>query len=105
MIFAFHGYPALIHKLTYRRANHANFHVHGYKEEGTTTTPFDMVVLNNLDRFHLAMDTVDRLPQTGDAGVYLKQRLEDKLVEHRQYIDVNGQDLPEIRNWQWCTAD
>jgi len=101
VIFAYHAYPWLIHRLTYRRTNHDNIHVRGYKEEGTITTPFDMTVLNDLDRFHLVMDTIDRLPQTGDKGIYLKQQLKDKLVEHRQYIDQNGQDLPEIRNWKW----
>ncbi len=101
VIFAFHGYPWLIHRLTYRRANHDNIHVRGYKEEGTITTPFDMTVLNDLDRFHLVMDTIDRLPQTGDRGVALKRRLKDKLVEHKRYIDKNGQDMPEIRNWKW----
>jgi xylulose-5-phosphate/fructose-6-phosphate phosphoketolase len=104
VIFAFHAYPWLIHRLTYRRTNHDNFHVRGYKEEGTITTPFDMTVLNELDRFHLVMDTIDRLPQTGDKGVYLKQQLKDKLIEHKQYIDKNGQDLPEIRNWKWNTT-
>ncbi|MEO8346078.1 MAG: phosphoketolase family protein [Betaproteobacteria bacterium] len=101
VIFAFHAYPRLIHQLTYRRANHDNIHVRGYKEEGTITTPFDMTVLNDIDRFHLAMDAIDRLPQTGDKGLYLKRRLEEKLVEHRQYIVRNGQDMPEIRNWKW----
>jgi xylulose-5-phosphate/fructose-6-phosphate phosphoketolase len=101
VIFAFHGYPTLIHRLTYRRTNHDNIHVRGYKEEGTITTPFDMTVLNDLDRFHLVMDTVDRVPQTGSAGVYLKQQLQDKLVEHKQYIDRYGQDMPEVRNWRW----
>jgi xylulose-5-phosphate/fructose-6-phosphate phosphoketolase len=101
VIFAFHGYPWLIHRLTYRRANHNNIHVRGYKEEGTITTPFDMTVLNDLDRFHLVMDTIDRLPQTGEKGVYLKQQLQDKLIEHKQYIAKNGEDLPEIRNWKW----
>jgi len=101
VIFAFHGYPWLIHRLTYRRANHDNIHVRGYKEEGTITTAFDMTVLNDLDRFHLVMDAIDRLPQTGEKGVYLKQQLQDKLIEHKQYIDKNGEDLPEIRNWQW----
>ena len=101
VIFAFHGYPWLIHRLTYRRTNHDNIHVRGYKEEGTITTPFDMTVLNDLDRFHLVMDTIDRLPQTGDKGIALKQQLKDKLIEHKQYIDKNGQDLPEIRNWKW----
>ena len=94
----------MIHRLTYRRANHANIHVRGYKEEGTITTPFDMTVLNELDRFHLVMDTIDRLPQTGDKGIYLKQKLRDKLIEHKQYIDKNGEDLPEIRNWKWSAT-
>jgi xylulose-5-phosphate/fructose-6-phosphate phosphoketolase len=104
IIFAFHAYPWLIHRLTYRRSNHRNLHVRGYKEEGTITTPFDMTVLNDLDRFHLVMDTIDRLPQTGDQGLLLKQQLIDKLIEHRQYINKNGQDLPEIRNWKWSNA-
>ena len=101
VIFAFHGYPWLIHRLTYRRTNHDNIHVRGYKEEGTITTAFDMTVLNDLDRFHLAMDTVDRLPQTGDLGLALKRRLKEKLIEHSQYIRLHGQDMPEIRNWRW----
>jgi xylulose-5-phosphate/fructose-6-phosphate phosphoketolase len=101
VIFAFHGYPTLIHRLTYRRSNHANLHVRGYKEEGTITTAFDMTVLNDMDRFHLVIDTVDRLPQTGSRGDYLRQRLRDKLVEHRRYIEHYGQDMPEIRNWVW----
>jgi xylulose-5-phosphate/fructose-6-phosphate phosphoketolase len=101
VIFAFHAYPWLIHRLTYRRTNHDNIHVRGYKEEGTITTPFDMTVLNELDRFHLVMDTIERLPQTGDVGIYLKQQLKDKLLEHRQYIGKYGQDLPEVRNWKW----
>ena len=104
VIFAFHAYPWLIHRLTYRRTNHDNIHVRGYKEEGTITTPFDMTVLNDLDRFHLVMDTIDRLPQTGIAGAALKSKLAAKLVEHRQYIRANGQDLPEIRNWRWKAA-
>ncbi|SHM16919.1 phosphoketolase family protein [Rhodanobacter sp. OK091] len=101
VIFAFHAYPWLIHRLTYRRRNHDNIHVRGYKEEGTVTTPFDMTVLNELDRFHLVMDAIDRLPQTGDRGVYLKQKLRDKLIEHKQYICQHGQDMPEVREWTW----
>jgi xylulose-5-phosphate/fructose-6-phosphate phosphoketolase len=101
IIFAFHAYPWLIHRLTYRRTNHKNLHVRGYKEEGTITTPFDMTVLNDLDRFHLVMDVIDRVPQAGGKGATLKQQLQDTLVEHKQYIDKYGQDLPEIRNWRW----
>jgi xylulose-5-phosphate/fructose-6-phosphate phosphoketolase len=101
VIFAFHGYPWLIHRLTYRRHNHENLHVRGYKEEGTITTAFDMTVLNDLDRFHLVMDAVNRLPQTGSRGVYLKQQLQDKLIEHKRYIDRYGRDMPEIRDWMW----
>ena len=100
IIFAFHGYPWLIHRLTYRRRNHGNLHVRGYKEEGTITTAFDMTVLNDMDRFHLAMDAVNRL-QTGSRGVYLQQKLRDKLIEHKRYIDRYGQDMPEIREWTW----
>jgi xylulose-5-phosphate/fructose-6-phosphate phosphoketolase len=101
VIFAFHGYPWLIHRLTYRRENHDNIHVRGYKEEGTITTPFDMTVLNELDRFHLVMDAIDRMPWLGEKGVYLKQQLKEKLVEHKQYINKNGQDMPEISGWKW----
>ena len=104
MIFAFHGYPWLIHRLTYRRSNHRNIHVRGYKEEGTITTAFDMTVLNDLDRFHLVMDSIDRLPQCAERGVYLRQQLADKLIEHRQYIREHGVDLPEIQNWLWPQA-
>jgi len=100
-VFAFHGYPWLIHRLTYNRTNNANIHVRGYKEEGTITTAFDMTVLNEMDRFHLVMDAIDRLPQTGSKGTYLKQKLQDKLIEHKEYIDLNGEDMPEIRNWKW----
>ncbi len=101
VIFAFHGYPWLVHRLTYNRANNSNIHVRGYKEEGTITTSFDMTVLNEMDRFHLVMDVIDRLPQTGSKGVYLKQQLTDKLTEHKQYICTNGKDMPEILNWKW----
>jgi xylulose-5-phosphate/fructose-6-phosphate phosphoketolase len=101
IVFAFHGYPWLIHRLTYRRTNHRNLHVRGYKEEGTTTTPFDMVVLNDLDRFHLVMDVADRLPELGPEAAYVKQELRDKLIEHRQYIAERGEDMPEIRDWTW----
>jgi xylulose-5-phosphate/fructose-6-phosphate phosphoketolase len=101
VIFAFHAYPWLIHRLTYRRTNHANIHVRGYKEEGTITTAFDMTVLNELDRFHLAMDAIDRLPRTGERGLAVKRRLRARLAEHRRYIETHGQDLPEIRNWSW----
>lgn len=101
VIFAFHAYPYLIHRLTYRRSNHENIHVRGYQEEGTVTTPFDMTVLNELDRFHLVISALDRLPQTGNRGTYLKQQLRDRLVEHRQYIRQHGQDMPEVREWAW----
>jgi xylulose-5-phosphate/fructose-6-phosphate phosphoketolase len=101
VIFAYHGYPWLIHRLTYRRTNHHNIHVRGYKEEGTITTPFDMAVLNDLDRFHLVQDAIDRLPQLGNKAAWLKQEMQDKLIEHKLYICRNGQDMPEIRNWKW----
>ena len=101
IIFAFHGYPWLIHRLMYRRKNHDNLHVRGYKEEGTTTTPFDMVVLNQLDRFHLVGDVIDRVPKLGSAADYAKQLIDKKLGEHREYITEIGDDLPEIKNWKW----
>ncbi|MBE9096480.1 phosphoketolase [Tychonema sp. LEGE 07203] len=101
VIFAFHGYPWLIHRLTYRRTNHPNIHVRGYKEEGTTTTPFDMVVMNDLDRFHLVSDVLDRVEKLSSAAAYGKQAMREKRIEHRQYITKHGDDMPEIRNWKW----
>lgn len=101
IIFAFHGYPSLIHRLTYRRTNHRNLHVRGYKGEGTTTTPFDMVVMNDLDRFHLVSDVIDRLPHLGSTGAYIKQYLRNKLLDHKAYIERYGEDMPEILNWKW----
>jgi len=101
IVFAYHGYPWLIHRLAYRRANHANLHVRGYKEEGTTSTPFDMVVMNDMDRFHLAADVIDRVPRLRNNTVYLKQYIRDKLIDHKQYIYKHGEDMPEIQNWQW----
>jgi len=101
IVFAYHGYPWLIHRLTYRRTNHHNLHVRGYKEEGTITTAFDMTVLNELDRFHLAQDVIERLPQLGQKASYLKQQLQDKLIAHNAYIREHGEDMPEVKNWQW----
>jgi xylulose-5-phosphate/fructose-6-phosphate phosphoketolase len=101
IVFAFHGYPWLVHRLTYRRRNHRNLHVRGYKEEGTTTTAFDMVVRNDLDRFHLAEDVIDRLPRLGANAAYVKQELRNKLIEHNEYIKMYGDDIPEIRDWKW----
>jgi xylulose-5-phosphate/fructose-6-phosphate phosphoketolase len=101
IIFAFHGYPALIHRLTYRRANHAGLHVHGYKEEGSTTTPFDMTVRNEIDRYHLANDAINRLPPIQDRSAHLQQLIRDKLVEHAVYVRQFGEDMPEIRDWRW----
>ncbi|MEC9486088.1 MAG: phosphoketolase family protein [Prosthecochloris sp.] len=101
IIFAYHGYPWLIHRLTYRRTNHRNLHVRGYKEEGTTTTPFDMVVMNDLDRYHLVADVVDRVPKLRQRAAYVKQYVRDRLIEHKQYIREHGEDMPEIRDWRW----
>ncbi len=101
VIFAFHGYPTLIHRLTYRRNNHDNIHVRGYNEEGTITTPFDMTVLNELDRFHLVIGAIERMPRTGDRGVRLQAQMRDKLREHHRYIRQHGEDMPEIRDWKW----
>ena len=101
IIFAFHGYPWLVHRLTYRRTNHHNLHVRGYKEEGTITTPFDMAVLNEMDRFHLVGDAIDRLPQLQARAGYVKQALRDKLIEHKEFIREHGEDMPEICNWRW----
>jgi xylulose-5-phosphate/fructose-6-phosphate phosphoketolase len=101
IIFAFHGYPWLVHRLTYRRTNHDNLHVRGYKEEGTTTTPFDMTVMNDMDRFHLAADVVDRVPRLQRIGAHFKQMLRDKLIDHKEYVMQVGDDMPEIKNWKW----
>jgi xylulose-5-phosphate/fructose-6-phosphate phosphoketolase len=101
IIFAFHGYPWLIHRLAYRRKNHVNLHVRGYKEEGTITTPFDMTVLNDMDRFHLVQDVINRLPQLAGRGDYLKDEMQNRLIEHRQYITRYGEDMPLVRDWRW----
>ncbi len=101
VIFAFHGYPAIIHKLTYRRRNHDNFHVRGYKEEGTTTTPFDMVVLNNLDRYQLAFDAIRRIPRLANQIAAATARYETAIQRHKRYIGEHGDDLPEVRDWRW----
>jgi len=101
VIFAYHGYPWLIHRLTYRRTNHDNLHVRGYKEEGTVTTPFDMPVLNDMDRFHLVLDVIGRVPELGAQAAPLRRSMEEKLIEHRRYIQEHGEDMPEIRTWQW----
>jgi xylulose-5-phosphate/fructose-6-phosphate phosphoketolase len=101
VIFAYHGYPWLIHRLTYRRANHHNIHVRGYKEEGTTTTPFDMVMLNDLDRFHLVIDVIDRVPALGGSAAHVRQDMEDARLHARAYTRNYGDDPPEITNWTW----
>jgi xylulose-5-phosphate/fructose-6-phosphate phosphoketolase len=101
IIFAYHGYPWLIHRLTYRRTNHGNLHVRGYKEEGTTTTPFDMLVRNDMDRFHLVDDAIERVPKLGPVAAYARQAVRDKLIEHKEYITKHGEDMPEIRDWTW----
>jgi xylulose-5-phosphate/fructose-6-phosphate phosphoketolase len=105
IVFAFHGYPWLIHRLAYRRAGHANLHVRGYKEEGTTTTPFDMVVRNDLDRYHLVGDVIDRVPSLGARAAYVKQWLRDRLQDHERYIREYGDDMPEVRDWKWTTSE
>ncbi len=103
IIFAFHGYPWLIHRLTYRRAGHKNLHVRGYKEEGTTTTPFDMCVLNEIDRFHLVMDAVARTPRLSHMSGNIREMMERKLTEHKEYIERVGDDMPQIKEWIWPT--
>jgi xylulose-5-phosphate/fructose-6-phosphate phosphoketolase len=101
VVFAFHGYPTLIHRLTYRRHNHDNFHVRGYLEEGTTTTPFDMVVLNRMDRFQLALDVLERVPGLARVSEHAAARFTDALHRHKAYVSEHGEDLPEVRNWTW----
>ena len=101
IIFAYHGYPWLIHRLTYRRTNHKNLHVRGYKEEGTTTTPFDMAVRNDIDRFHLVADVIDRVPGLGPRAAHLRQRMEDERLRHRAYTREHGDDMPDVRDWAW----
>jgi xylulose-5-phosphate/fructose-6-phosphate phosphoketolase len=101
VVFAYHGYPWLVHRLTYRRANHDNLHVRGYKEEGTTTTPFDMAMLNDLDRFHLVIDVIDRVPSLGTKAAHIRQQMVDERLRHRQYTRDHGEDPPDISNWTW----
>src|SRR4030095_15804053 len=101
VVFAYHGYPSLVHRLTYRRSNHPNIHVRGYKEEGTTTTPFDMVMLNDLDRFHLVIDVIDRVPGLGTRAAHVRQDMEDQRLRCRAWTRKHGEDDPEIRNWSW----
>jgi xylulose-5-phosphate/fructose-6-phosphate phosphoketolase len=102
IIFAYHGYPWLIHRLTYRRTNHRNLHVRGYKEEGTTTTPFDMTVMNQMDRFNLAMDVIDRVPRLQAVAGHAREDLRNKLIAHRIHVRRYGEDLPEVRSWEWA---
>src|SRR5690606_4035653 len=104
IVFNFHGYPTLIHQLTYRRAGHDNLHVRGYKEEGTTTTPFDMCMLNDIDRYHLVMDVIDRVPGLGSKAAHLRQRMSDARLQARAYTRMHGEDAPEIRSWTWPHA-
>jgi xylulose-5-phosphate/fructose-6-phosphate phosphoketolase len=101
VIFAFHGYPYLIHRLAYRRHGHDNLHVRGYREEGTTTTPFDMVMLNSLDRYHLVIDVVDRVPELGGRVAHIRQQMADQRLQHRAYTREHGEDPPEVRDWVW----
>jgi xylulose-5-phosphate/fructose-6-phosphate phosphoketolase len=102
VIFAYHGYPWLIHRLTYRRHGHDDLHVRGYKEEGTTTTPFDMVMLNDLDRFHLVMDVIDRVPGLSATAGHVRQKMADKRISCRAYTRIEGEDAPEIQDWKWA---
>ncbi len=104
VVFAYHGYPYLIHRLTYRRTNHSNIHVRGYSEEGTTTTPFDMTVLNHIDRYHLGIDVIERVPTLGSRAAHVKQHFRDALIEHEEYIRRHGEDLPHIQAWRWARA-
>jgi xylulose-5-phosphate/fructose-6-phosphate phosphoketolase len=104
VIFAYHGYPWLIHRLTYKRTNHPNIHVRGYKEEGTTTTPFDMAVMNHIDRFNLAIDVIDRVPRLAATSAGARELFKNELIRHRQYVRSQGEDLPEITNWAWSPA-
>jgi xylulose-5-phosphate/fructose-6-phosphate phosphoketolase len=101
VIFAYHGYPFLIHRLTYRRTNHQNIHVRGYKEEGTTTTPFDMVMLNDLDRYHIVLDVIDRVPGLSERYAWLRQEMVDARIRARAYTREHGDDVPEVRDWTW----
>jgi xylulose-5-phosphate/fructose-6-phosphate phosphoketolase len=105
VVFAYHGYPWLIHRLTYRRTNHDNLHVRGYKEEGTTTTPFDMVMLNDLDRYHLVLDVIDRVPSLGSHAASLRQEMVDERLRHRAYTREHGEDHPDVGQWQWVDDD